>query len=127
MPLNVNVNEVIDRYLIALEDVPVYDYPNGTRIGTINKGNATARVYSWVRRPGGQVWFMFDYTIPGTSPGAYFVLHKDGRFKISAAPGNAAINPSSLPSVDVFPKSSPLKTFALYGIIGVLALLLLKK
>jgi hypothetical protein len=29
--------------------------------------------------------------------------------------------------VDVFPQGSQIKTFALYGIIGVLALLLLKK
>ena len=125
MPLN--VNQVLDRYLIALEDVPVYNFPNGTRIGTINKGNATARVYSYVQKPG-QVWFMFDYTIPGTTPGAYYVLDKEGRFRISQAPGNAEINPSSLPSVDVFPKGGDkIKTFALYGIIGVLALLLLKK
>jgi hypothetical protein len=56
------------------------------------------------------------------------VLDKEGRFRISQAPGNAAINPSSLPSVDVFPKGGDkIKTFALYGIIGVLALLLLKK
>jgi hypothetical protein len=121
-------SQVVDRYLIALEDVPVYNYPNGTRIGTINKGNATARVYSFLTRPGGQVWFMFDYTIPGTTPSAYYVLDKDGRFRISQAPGNAEINPSSLPSVDVFPKGGDkIKTFALYGIIGVLALLLLKK
>ena len=120
-------SQVVDRYLIALEDVPVYNYPNGTRIGTINKGNATARVYSYVQKPG-QVWFMFDYTIPGTTPSAYYVLDKDGRFRISQAPGNAEINPSSLPSVDVFPKGGDkIKTFALYGIIGVLALLLLKK
>ena len=120
-------SQVVDRYLIALEDVPVYNYPNGTRIGTINKGNATARVYSYVQKPG-QVWFMFDYTIPGTTPSAYYVLDKEGRFRISQAPGNAEINPSSLPSVDVFPKGGDkIKTFALYGIIGVLALLLLKK
>ena len=124
MPLN--VNQVLDRYLIALEDVPVYNFPNGTRIGTINKGNSTAEVYSFVQRPG-QVWFMFDYTIPGSTPGAYYVLDKEGRFSLSTAPGNVIVSPSSLPSVDVFPKGSQLKTFALYGIIGVLALLLLKK
>ena len=43
------------------------------------------------------------------------------------APGNVIVTPSSLPGVDVFPAGSQLKTFALYGIIGVLALLLLKK
>jgi len=119
-------SQVVGRYLIAREDVPVYDFPNGTIIGTINKGNSTAEVYSYVQRPG-QVWFMFDYTIPGTTPGAYYVLAKDGRFSLSTAPGNVIVTPSSLPGVDVFPAGSQLKTFALYGIIGVLALLLLKK
>jgi len=118
--------DAIGRYLIAREDVPVYDLPNGTRIGTINKGNSTAEVYSYVQRPG-QVWFMFDYTIPGTTPGAYYVLAKDGRFSLSTAPGNVIVTPSSLPGVNVFPAGSQLKTFALYGIIGLLAILLLKK
>jgi len=54
-------------------------------------------------------------------------LAKDGRFSLSSAPGNVIVSPSSLPGVDVFPQGSQLKTFALYGIIGVLALLLLKK
>jgi hypothetical protein len=120
-------SQVVGRYLIAREDVPVYNFPNGTRIGTINKGNSTAEVYSFVQRPG-QVWFMFDYTIPGSTPGAYYVLDKDGRFSLSTAPGNVIVSPSSLPSVDVFPSGGgKIKTFALYGIIGVLALLLLKK
>ena len=118
--------QVLGRYLIAREDVPVYDFPNGTRIGTINKGNSTAEVYSFVQRPG-QVWWMFDYTIPGTTPGAYYVLQKDGRFSLSAAAGNVLVSPAGLPSVDVFPRANQLKTYALYGVIGLLALLLLKK
>ena len=119
--------DVIGRYLIARENVPVYNYPNGTRIGEIKKGNSTAEVYAYVVRPGGQVWWQFDYTIPGQTPGAYYVLQKDGRFSLSSAQGNVIVSPASLPGVDVFPKGSQVKTFALYGIIGVLALLLLKK
>jgi len=124
MPLK--ADDVVGRYLIALEDVPVYNYPNGTRIGTINKGNSTAEVYSYVRRPG-QVWFMFDYTIPGTTPGAYYVLDKDGRFSLSTAAGNVIVSPASLPSVDVFPAGSQLKKYAIFGVLGLLALLILKK
>ena len=119
--------DVIGRYLIARENVPVYNFPNGTRIGEIKKGNSTAEVYAYVVKPGGQVWWQFDYTIPGQTPGAYYVLQKDGRFSLSSAQGNVIVSPSSLPGVDVFPKGSQVKTFALYGIIGVLALLLLKK
>jgi len=118
--------DAIGRYLIAREDVPVYDLPNGTRIGTINKGNSTAEVYSYVQRPG-QVWFMFDYTIPGQTPGAYYVLAKDGRFSLSTAPGNVIVSPSSLPGVDVFPAGSQLKKYTIFGAIGLLALLILKK
>jgi len=121
-----NADDAIGRYLIAREDVPVYNYPNGTRIGTINKGNSTAEVYSYVRRPG-QVWFMFDYTIPGTTPGAYYVLAKDGRFSLSTAAGNVIVSPASLPSVDVFPAGSQLKKYAIFGVLGLLALLILKK
>ena len=119
--------DVVGRYLIAREDVPVYNFPNGTRIGEIKKGNSTAEVYSYVVKPGGQVWWQFDYTIPGQTPSAYYVLQKDGRFSLSSAQGNVIVSPSSLPSVDVFPAGNQLKTFALYGIIGLLALRLLKK
>jgi hypothetical protein len=118
--------DVLGRYLIAREDVPVYDFPNGTRIGTIPKGNSTAEVYSFVQRPG-QVWWMFDYTIPGQTPGAYYVLQKDGRFTLSAAAGNVLVSPSSLPSVDVFPAGGTIKKYAIFGALGLLALLILRK
>jgi hypothetical protein len=124
MPLK--ADDVVGRYLIALEDVPVYNYPNGTRIGTINKGNSTAEVYSYILKPG-QVWFMFDYTIPGTTPGAYYVLDKENRFRLSNAAGNVIVSPASLPSVDVFPSGSQLKKYAIFGVFGLLALLILKK
>jgi hypothetical protein len=124
MPLK--ADDVVGRYLIALEDVPVYNYPNGTRIGTINKGNSTAEVYSYILKPG-QVWFMFDYTIPGTTPGAYYVLDKENRFRLSNAAGNVIVSPASLPSVDVFPAGSQLKKYAIFGVLGLLALLILKK
>jgi hypothetical protein len=118
--------DVYGRYLIAREDVPVYDYPNGTRIGEIKKGNATAEVYAHVTR-GSQVWWMFDYTIPGQAPGAYYVLQKDGRFSISKAPGRVQVTPASLPSVDVFPKATDFKKYAIFGGLGLLALLLITR
>jgi len=123
----VSANDVIGRYLIALEDVPVYDMPNGTRIGEIKKGNSTAEVFSYVQRPGGQVWWAFDYTIPGQSPSSYYVLHKEGRFRLSRAAGNTIVTPASLPGVDVFPKGADLKKYALFGGLALAALLLLRK
>ena len=121
-----SANDVLGRYLIAREDVPVYDLPNGTRIGEIKKGNSTAEVYSYVVR-NGQVWWQFDYTIPGQTPGAYYVLQKDGRFSLSAAAGNVAVTPSSLPSIDVFPDASGIKKYAVWGGLALAAILLLRK
>jgi len=116
--------DVLGRYLIAREDVPVYDQPNGTRIGEIKKGNSTAEVYSFVVR-NGQVWWQFDYTIPGQTPGAYYVMQKDGRFSISTAPGNVLVAPSILPEIDVF--SGGTKNILLYGLLGLVALLVLRR
>jgi hypothetical protein len=116
--------DVLGRYLIAREDVPVYDLPNGNRIGEIKKGNSTAEVYSYVVR-NGQVWWMFDYTIPGQSPSAYYVMQKDGRFSLSAAPGNVAVSANVLPSVDVFPAVG--KNMLIYGALGLAALLIITR
>jgi len=126
MPQTLTPDNVLGRYLIAKKDVPIYNSPFGTRIGTIKKGNSTPEVYSFLVRQG-QTFWMFDYTIPGQTPGAYYALASPDNFSLSNVPGNVVIAPNVLPSVDVFPKGSQLKTFALYGIIGVLALLLLKK
>ncbi len=95
--------DVLGRYLIAKENVPVYDLPNGTRIGEIKKGNSTAEVYSYVVR-NGQVWWVFDYTIPGQTPGAYYVMHTPTRFSLSTVPGNVSVQTAQLSPVDVFPK-----------------------
>jgi hypothetical protein len=119
--------DVVGRYLIAKKDVPIYNYPFGTRIGTIKKGNSTPEVYSFLVKQN-QVFWSFDYTIPGQTPSSYYALASPDAFSLSTIPGNVVIAPNVLPSVDVFPKGGDkIKTFALYGIIGVLALLLLKK
>jgi hypothetical protein len=53
------------------------------------------------------------------------VLHKPGRFRLSSAAGNVLVTPSSLPSVDVFPKGA--KSWFVYGGLGLAALLLLTR
>ena len=123
MPTTVSAADVLGRYLIALEDVPVYDLPNGTRIGEIKKGSSTSEVFSYVQR-GNDVWWAFDYTIPGQTPGSYYVLHKPGRFKLSTVAGNVVVTPSTLPSIDVFPGG---KGWLLYGGLGLATLLLLTR
>ena len=127
MPQELTADKVVGRYLIARKDVPVYNNPFGTRIGTIKKGNSTAEVWSYLERQGALFW-VFDYTVPGQTPSAYYALHRPDAFSLSTVPGNVVISPNVLDSVDVFPSGGgKIKTFALYGIIGVLALLLLKK
>ena len=126
MPQTLTAADVVGRYLIAKKDVPIYDIPFGTRIGTIKKGNSTPEVYSFLVRQG-QTFWSFDYTIPGQTPNSYYALASPNAFSLSTVPGNVVISPNVLPSVDVFPSGGQLKTIALYGIIGVLALLLLKK
>ena len=66
----------------------------------------------------------FDYTIPGQTPGSYYVLHKPGRFKLSTVAGNVVVTPSTLPSIDVFPGG---KGWLLYGGLGLATLLLLTR
>jgi hypothetical protein len=46
---------------------------------------------------------------------------------LSAAAGNVLVSPSSLPGVDVFPAGSQLKKYAIFGALGLLALLIFKK
>ena len=116
--------DVLGRFLIAREDVPVYDLPNGTRIGEIKKGNSTSEVYSYVIR-NGQVWWMFDYTIPGQQPGAYYVMQQAGRFTLSSVPGRVAVQTAQLSPVDVFPKMNT--STLLYGALGIAAILLLTR
>ena len=125
MPQTLTAADVIGRYLIAKKDVPVYDGPFGTRIGTIKKGNSTSEVYSYLVRQG-QVFWVFDYTIPGQTPSAYYALQSPDAFTLSNVPGNVVIAPNVLPSVDVFP-SAGIKKYAIFGALGLLALLILKK
>lgn len=126
MPTTVSAANVLGRYLIALEDVPVYDLPNGTRIGEIKKGSSTSEVFSYVQR-GNDVWWAFDYTIPGKTPGSYYVLHKPGRFRLSTAAGNVLVTPATLPGVDVFPDATGIKKYATWGALALAALLIFRK
>jgi hypothetical protein len=54
-------------------------------------------------------------------------MQKDGRFRLSQAAGNVNVNPSELPSVDVFPSGGDLKKYAVWGGLGLLAFLLLSR
>lgn len=109
--------DVIGKYLIAEMDVPVLATPGGAPIGLVQKGIVVGPVYSWIET-NGKLYWMFDYTIPGKAPGAYYAEHKPQYWKLSAtgAGGNSnvTIAPGGLPK------------WAVPAGLGVLALLLLK-
>ena len=87
---NESANTVVGRQLIARKDNPVYSSPGGLPIGLIVTGNATAPVFSFIER-NGVVWWMFDYTIPGQTPGAYYVKQEPGAWKLSINPQVAKV------------------------------------
>jgi len=112
-------DEVIGRNLIAEKDVPLFKYasPAAPVVGVVPKGNSFGPVYSYLNKPDGIYW-MFDYTIPGQAPGAYYAEHKPQYWKLSAtgAGGNSnvTITPGGLPK------------WAVPAGLAVLALVLLK-
>lgn len=103
---NTQVDNLIGRQFRTTENVPIYNYVGGTRIGEIKSGRITAPVYSYIVRDGA-LYFMFDYSIPGNAPGAYYASYKPGRFKLqniaSQFPG---ISPNELPQVNITPGTS---------------------
>lgn len=74
-------SEVIGKYLLARRNCPTYDRPGGNVIGELQKGIVYGPVYSYVEKDG-KVFWMFDYSIPGQAPGAFYVQHKPGAFKV---------------------------------------------
>ena len=76
-----NANEVIGKYLLAKRDCKIYDRPGGTVIGNLTKGIVYGPVYSYVEKDG-QIFWMFDYSLPGQAPGAWYVKHIVGAFTI---------------------------------------------
>lgn len=77
-------DDVIGSCLIAKSVTNIRETPslNGKIVGTITPGQIVGPIYSWVERDG-YVWWMFDYTIPGNTPGAYYVAHRSTAFKLT--------------------------------------------
>jgi hypothetical protein len=105
-------SDVIGKYLIAEQDVPVTNMPNGQQIGVVPKGNSIGPVYSYVQR-GNDIFWMFDYTIPGQSPGAYWALHKPSYWKLSTVSGE----PITI-TTGIFAKQTMPLYYALIGLAG---------
>lgn len=95
MSTTMTADKVVGKVLIAKRNNNVYDSPGGSVIGVINNGSATAPIYSYLQGNDGSVWWMFDYTIPGQMPGAYYVKHSATDWKIGAmGESNIEVNTS---------------------------------
>ena len=113
-------NDVIGKYLIAQVDVPLYAFVGGPQVGVVKKGLVVGPVYSWIQR-NGKIYWMFDYSIPGKVPGAYYAEQKSFYWKISTTA--AASGSTALPSVTA---PSLVPKWVLPVGIGALALFLFK-
>jgi hypothetical protein len=116
-------DEVIGRNLIAEKDVPLFKYasPAAPVVGIVPKGNSFGPVYSYLNKPDGIYW-MFDYTIPGNPPGAYYAKHDPAKLKLGLTPSGEP------PAVNVKYNIGGIPSWVLYVVGGGLLLLnLLKK
>ena len=92
--------DVIGKILIAEKDVPVSFLPGGVPIGVVQKGLVVGPVYSWIQK-NGKLYWVFDYTIPGQAPGAYYAEHRPEFWKLSTAgtaPGTINVTKPAVPT-----------------------------
>ena len=93
--------DVIGKYLIAEKDVPIVSFPGSAPIGVVQKGLIVGPVYSWIEK-GGKLYWLFDYTIPGQAPGAYYAEHRPEFWKLSSTGGTGTqITTTIKPSISV--------------------------
>lgn len=87
-----DAGQVIDKTLVALKDLPVYDtYPRTgvtpKQIGTITSGNPAGTVYSYIDADTTQgrqaLWWMF-YPVSDFNSNYYYMPHAQGDFDVSA-------------------------------------------
>ena len=106
-------DDVIGKYLIAEQDVPVTLIPYGQQVGLVKKGTVIGEVYSYLQR-GNDLFWVFDYTIPGQAPGQYVVLHKPSYWKLSTTAGGNPVNITT----GIFAKETMPLYYAVIGLVG---------
>ena len=125
-----NANDVMGKCLIAKQTVNVRSNASLTSsvIGQVSVNQVIGPVYSWVEKDG-YVWWMVDYSIPGQSPGAYWVAQLPGAWKLTECSG-ARLDGSTFESnkedKDVNILETGLKFFQ-WAIIAVVGILIFKK
>lgn len=123
-----NANDVIGKCLLAKQSVNVRSRASLTAevIGQVTPNQVIGPVYSWVEKEG-YVWWMVDYTIPGKSPGAYWVAQIPGAWKLQECLGaNMSGDTFSQKDEDVNILETGLKFFQ-WAIIAIVGILIFKK
>jgi hypothetical protein len=117
-------DKVIGQYLKPKRSLPVYEPSLQNIIGSVNPGQIYGPVYSWLERDG-QVYWMFDISIPGQTPGAWYIKHEKDAFELVNEGGSDLLGYGGLlDEVTITPKSQILKFIKLYGVIAGLIVLL---
>lgn len=123
--------DVLDKSLQALQDVKVQTAPaedGGKVIGYLRKGMVSPPVWSYLVR-GDKVYWVFDYSIPGGAQNSFVVLHKPGRFKLIQPWAVTKYQIDTSSTKDATPDTGgffdDIKKVALYGGLGLAALLIL--
>lgn len=85
MPLY-DMADIIDKTLVAQQQLNVYDSPDGNIIGTVEPGEPAGVVYSWVTGAGGTIWFMFESNDSNmvNELGSYYIPNLPNSFSIDA-------------------------------------------
>jgi hypothetical protein len=132
----ISVNDVLDKKLQALKDVKVQTAPasdGGKVIGYLRKGAVSPPVWSYIQR-GDKIYWVFDYSIPGGPQSSYVVLHEPGRFKLLEPWFVTQYKIDLIKGGQVVPPENErgdflenVKKIAMYGALGLGALLLIKR
>ena len=85
-----SAGSIINQQLFAAQNIPVYDSPGGTQLGTIPAGNLVGQVYSYLSDGQGNIWWEFlDSNAEGVLQfpgdlGSYFTEQLPGAYNLGA-------------------------------------------
>lgn len=124
-------SEVIGKYVEPKKEIVYYDRPEGNVLGQLQKGVIYGPVYSYVEK-NGQIYWMFDYTLPGKTPGAWYIKHETGTMLLrgdSSGTGTGAgdILQGELPEVENSPLSEVMKMLKRFWWLALIVVVILTK